>query len=269
MLIGLISGSGTESWPGLEDATTATFQSAYGPAELSTGRIGGVGVIHLSRHGPSHRRLSNHVEHRANLSALIEAGVDAVISLTVCGATDPSVPLGALVVFDDLYFPSNRLPDGSLCTWHDTPGAPRRGHWIFDRPFSAPLRQALISVGRGLETTVVPAGCYGYVDGPRFNTRAEITALAGAGVIAVSQTAGPEVVLAGEAGVPYALVGFVTDYANGVSDEPEPVEALLARVDQSRSVLASLVEATLPLLADERGDAGHLTAAGVVHRFDP
>ena len=37
-----------------------------------------------------------------------------------------------------------------------------------------------------------------------------------AGVTAVSQTAGPETVLAGEAVLPYALVGYATDYANGV-----------------------------------------------------
>ena len=36
---------------------------------------------------------------------------------------------------------------------------------------------------------------------------------------AVSQTAGPETVLAGEAEIPYALLGYATDYANGVHDE--------------------------------------------------
>jgi 5'-methylthioadenosine phosphorylase len=51
-------------------------------------------------------------------------------------------------------------------------------------------------------------GCYGHVEGPRFNTRTEIAALAAAGVVAVSQTAGPEVVLAAEAELPMALVGI-------------------------------------------------------------
>ena len=46
--------------------------------------------------------------------------------------------------------------------------------------------------------------------------------LAASGVSAVSQTAGPETVLAGEAGIPYALLGFVTDYANGVSAPSRP-----------------------------------------------
>jgi 5'-methylthioadenosine phosphorylase len=110
----------------------------------------------------------------------------------------------------------------------------------------------------------VEGGTYGYVEGPRFNTRAEITALARVGVSALSQTAGPEVVLAGEAGLPYALVGFVTDYANGVADEPEALEALLARVARSGDSFASLVAAALPQLS-----ADGLAPAGTVHRVDP
>lgn len=264
MLIGLISGSGTERWPGLEHEQPSTTETAYGPVEMVPGRVGGVEVVHLSRHGPSHHRLSNHVEHKANLSALISAGADAVIGCTVCGSVDPSVTPGSLVVFDDLYFPSNRLPDGSLCTWHDQSGGAGRGHWIFDRPFSDPLRRALVGGGQDLDATLVDGGTYGYVDGPRFNTRAEITALARVGVSALSQTAGPEAVLAGEAGLPYALVGFVTDYANGVVDEPESLEALLARVARSGSSFASLAAAALPRLS-----ADDLTPAGVVHQVDP
>ena len=264
MLIGLISGSGTEWWPGLELEQQRTAETAYGPVELVSGRVGEVGVVHLSRHGPSHRRLSNHVEHKANLSALIAAKADAVIGCTVCGAVDPSLTPGSLVVFDDLYFPSNRLPDGSLCTWHDEAGGFGRGHWIFDRPFSEPLRRALLRAGEGLDAALVDGGVYGHVDGPRFNTRAEITALARVGVGAVSQTAGPEAVLAGEAGLPYVLVGFVTDYANGVADEPEALEALLARVAQSGERFASLVAAALPQLS-----ADDVAPAGTVHRVDP
>ncbi|MGH9087032.1 MAG: MTAP family purine nucleoside phosphorylase [Acidimicrobiales bacterium] len=264
MLIGLISGSGTDAWPDLDKAIASSVETAYGPVDLVTGQVGDVEVVHISRHGRSHRRLSNHVEHRANLSALIAAGVDAMIGCTVCGAADPSVPLGAAVVFDDLYFPSNRLPDGSLCTWHDRPGVAGRGHWIFDAPFSEPLRQALVCAGSRLDGPLVPAGTYGHVDGPRFNTRAEIAALAAAGVCAVSQTAGPEAVLAGEAGIPYALAGFVTDYANGVANEPEPLGALLARIAQSTSTFAELVASALPTLATES-----LARVGVVHQVGP
>lgn len=55
---------------------------------------------------------------------------------------------GTVIVFDDLYFPGNRLPDGSLCTWHDTRGVAGPGHWIFSQPFSEPVRAALIEAGQ-------------------------------------------------------------------------------------------------------------------------
>jgi purine nucleoside phosphorylase len=70
------------------------------------------------------------------------------------------------------------------------------------------------------------------------------------GVTAVSQTAGPETVLAGEANVPYALLGYATDYANGVSEEPTPVEELIRLVGESTGALAAVLSAAVPRLAD-------------------
>ena len=52
--------------------------------------------LHVSRHEEGHRRLSNHVQHRANIWALRELGADCAVATTVCGAVDTSVPLGSL-----------------------------------------------------------------------------------------------------------------------------------------------------------------------------
>jgi 5'-methylthioadenosine phosphorylase len=132
MRVGIITGSGSYAWPGLTGQRSRQVETGYGAADVTVGRFAGVDVVHLSRHGSGHSRLSNHVPHKANLAALRACEVDAVISLTVCGGLDPDLPLGSLIAFDDRYFPSNRLPDGSLCTWCDTVGQPGRGHWIFD-----------------------------------------------------------------------------------------------------------------------------------------
>lgn len=261
MRVGVISGSGNYELTDLRDPEARTITTAHGSVEMTLGRLAGVDAAHVARHGAGHRRLSNHVDHRANLAALFDCGVSAIVSLTVCGSTDPAVPPGSLVVFDDMYFPSNRLPDGSLCSWHAEPGQKSRAHWIFDAPFSEPLRAVLLHAAHRLDVPVVEHGCYGHVDGPRFNTRTEIAALARLGVTAISQTAGPEVVLAGEAEVPLALVGFVTDYANGVGGEPEPVDALLARMKQSTDVFAQLLKEALPAI----GDAA---PPGFVYRFE-
>jgi len=270
--VGLISGSGSYDWPGLAGARPRTVPTAYGAVDVTDGTVAGVDVVHLSRHGAGHARLSNQVRHLANLAALRESAVDCLVSLTVCGAVAPGVAPGSLVVFDDLHFPSNRLPDGTPCTWFDEPGAAGRGHWIFDRPFSEPMRTALLEASAATGAPVVAGGCYGHVDGPRFNTRTEIAALAAVGVTAVSQTAAAEVVLAGEAELPMALAGFVTDYANGVVSTPEPVEALLARMAASVGVFGALVDAALPLLAGSAalgtvGSVGSVGTVGTVYRF--
>src|SRR4029078_6052964 len=117
---------------------------------------------------------------------------------------------------------------------HTQPGAPGRGHWIFDLPFAEPLRQALLAAAREIGPRVRDGGCYGHVDGPRFNTRTEIRSLMQTGVTAVSQTAGPETVLAGEAKITYPLLREAADYANGVKPEdPTPVAELVRLIGAS------------------------------------
>src|SRR5436190_1544971 len=138
-----------------------------------------------------------------------------------------------------------------------------RGHAIYEDPFPEGVRQALLAGCREAGAPARDGGCYGHVAGPRFNTRAEIRSLALAGVTAVSQTAGPETVLAGEAEIPYGLVGYATDYANGVKDEPTPVEELLRLIGASAEVFASVLAAAVPLLPGRE-----LRPPGVLYRFE-
>jgi purine nucleoside phosphorylase len=263
MRIGIITGSGTYALPDFEDARAVEVDTEFGPATLTEGRFAGAEVLHVSRHLPGHRRLSHQVTHQANIAALRDRGADAIVAVTVCGAVDPELPLGSLVVFDDLHFLANRLPDGSICTLHTEPGRPGRGHWIYESPFSAPLRAALLAGAAEAGLTARDGGCYGHVDGPRFNTKSEIRGLAACGVTAVSQTAGPETVLAGEAGIPFALLGYATDYANGVQDVATPVEELIRLIGASPEAFAAVLAAAVPRV--RRAD---LEPVGSHFRFD-
>jgi purine nucleoside phosphorylase len=263
MRIGIITGSGTYALPDFEGAEPVDVMTEFGTARVTEGRFAGVDVVHLSRHLEGHRRVSHQVTHQANIAALRERGVDAILAVTVCGAVDPDVPLGTLVAFDDLHFLANRLPDGSICTLHVEPGRPGRGHWIYEWPFAPALRDALLAGAREAGLVVRDGGCYGHVDGPRFNTKAEIRMLAQCGVTAVSQTAGPETVLAGEAEIPYALLGYATDYANGVHAEATPVEELIRFIQASPAAFAAALTAAVPRL---QGVA--LEPVGSHFRFD-
>jgi len=261
--IAIITGSGTYSLPGLETAPAVPVPTRFGEAMVSEGTFAGVDVLHVARHGDGHRRISSQVTHQANIAALAARGARAVLGVTVCGALDPELELGSLIVFDDLHFLTNRLPDGSICTLHTKPGAPGRGHWIFESPFSWTLRDALVRGAQAAGPGARDGGCYGHVDGPRFNTRTELRMLRACGVTAVSQTAGPETVLCGEANLPYALLGYATDYANGVQKEATPVEELIRLVGASTESFAQTLAATVPLLAD-----GEIAATGTHFSWD-
>lgn len=247
-MIGVITGSGTYALPGFQGEPRAV-ETRFGSVTATVGTFAGVDVAHVSRHEEGHQRLSNHVRHQANVSAMQALGVRAAIGVTVCGAVDPGVELGSLIVFDDLHFLVNRLSDGAICTLHDTPGREGRGHWVFEGPFSAAARTALLAGAEQAGHTARDGGTYGHVDGPRFNTKAEIRSLALVGVTAVSQTAGPETTLFGEAEIPYGLLGYATDYANGVKAEATPVEELTRLIAASKETFSTTLAAAVPLLA--------------------
>lgn len=265
MPIGIITGSGTYALPEFDGAETVSVETPFGPCSVTRGSYGGVDALHVSRHAAGHVRLSNQVTHRANIWSLKQLGATAVIGCTACGAVDSTLELGSLVVFDDLHFISNRLPDGSLCTFFVDPGDPRRGHWILDGgPFSEGVRTALVTAASATGHPARDGGTYGHVDGPRFNTPTEIAQLAACGVTAVSQTAGPETVLCGELELPFGLIGFVSDYANEVKPgEPTPVAKLIELMGSSTAIFGDVLRAALPELERVPPEP-----AGTVYRFE-
>jgi len=265
MPVGIITGSGTYALPGFEHGEAVEVATPYGGVTVTRGQFADTDVVHVSRHGVGHVRLSNHVTHRANIWALKELGATAVVGCTACGAVDPSVPLGSLIVFDDLHFIVNRLPDGSICTFFEHSGDPARAHWILHGgPYSEEVRQAIVAGAAAAGHKARDGGTYGHVDGPRFNTPTEIAQLAACGVTAVSQTGGPETILCGELELPYGLVGFATDYANEVvPGEPTPVATLIELMGRSTAIFADVLRVAVPQLA-----TGGATAPGTVYPFE-
>jgi purine nucleoside phosphorylase len=94
MRVGVLTGTGTYALPGAGEGRLENVITVYGDVPVTRFEAGGVEVLHVSRHGPGHKRLSNHVTHRANITALGQLGADAIAAVTVCGAVDPACPLG-------------------------------------------------------------------------------------------------------------------------------------------------------------------------------
>jgi len=66
-MIGVVTGTGTYALPDFEDAEPVEVGTRWGKATVMRGHFGGVPVLHVSRHGAGHVRLSNHVEHRRRI----------------------------------------------------------------------------------------------------------------------------------------------------------------------------------------------------------
>lgn len=249
--IGIIGGTGSDlPLPNMDHQKVAT---PYGEVPIFFGTTDeGVEIVFLARHGENHHVLSNMINHRANLYALKEKGVGAILACTSAGLIDTSLELASCCVFDDLFFPDNRLPGGEPCTFFNTPGEKGRGHLIAPSHFSPSVRGAFIQALKSLDISHTNAGTYCYALGPRFNSVSEIKSMKAVGGTMVSQTAGPEAILAAELDIPYALLGFATDYANGVSEVPSSIEELNENIARAKDVFKeSCLEAARILASQE------------------
>ena len=264
MHIGIISGSGFYNFPELENKETSIQKTPFGTAAIIKGTLGKHTLSFIVRHGKNHELLPHMVNYRANISALKTLNVDLLIATSVMGILDVSIPLGELLFFDDLYFPDNRLPSGEICTLFTELGAKERGHYIFSSPFST---QATLSAETIASTESIPFArglTHVHANGPRFNSRSEITAFVAAGGSTISQTVGPEIVLAGEAEIPFLLLGFGIDYANGIKDIPTPIEALNSNLEKSATIFKKVITILLHGLKEKEEELFN----GFIYRFD-
>lgn len=126
-MTGYFVGSGFYDQPSFSPSDVET---RFGRATVWKGGSAHHPVALIARHGPSHTRLSHQVQHRANLLALKQVGAAAIVSCSVCGVVPPDWPIGQPLLAEEIYYPSNRLPSGEVCTIFDQPGKRWRGHLI-------------------------------------------------------------------------------------------------------------------------------------------
>ena len=241
--IGIIGGSGLDAPRILEDARDEDVATAYGPpaSPLKRGRIGGVEVLLLARHGRRHTIPPSEVNYRANIRALAEAGCGAILATTAAGSLREEIRRGDFVVLDQFIDFTRKRP----VTYHESfePGRPE--HAPMADPFSEPLRQALIAACERLGYPFHPRGTVVTIEGPRFSTRAESRMFRLWGADVINMSIAPEAILANEARVPYAAVAMSTDYDSWKEDEA-PVsweEVLKVFSSNAERVTRLLVEA--------------------------
>eukprot|EP00742_Colponemidia_sp_Colp-10_P004187 GILJ01004466.1.p1 GENE.GILJ01004466.1~~GILJ01004466.1.p1 ORF type:complete len:676 (+),score=97.68 GILJ01004466.1:275-2029(+) len=159
-----------------------------------------------------------------------QLGCTQIIAFCSVGSLRSNLVIGSIMIPDDYYDifgPITFFPDSYDA--HIVPG------------FNEPLRQQICSLLGGAGLDIVNGGVYALTTGPRFETKAEIRALARAGDI-VGMTGAHEATLAKELSIPYALICFVDNMANGIEADSLTLERFLAGVHDNKATVEKVVE---------------------------
>lgn len=242
-MIGIIGGSGF----GREAAGCKrldTVETPWGEAYLGWCNWGGIKVAFLPRHGPAQDVAPHLMNFRANIAALRQAGVRQVLATAACGALRPDLPIGALLILDQFI----DMTRGRAQTFQ-RPGE-KVLHADVTEPYCGRLRKFLLAAGDRVGVPVVPQATYVCAEGPRFETAAEIRAFRVWGADLVGMTGVPEVVLAREAGVCYAALAVVTNFAAGVRKSRPSHREVLEQMAVSAKVVRKVLQETVRELPD-------------------
>lgn len=254
--LGIIAGTGFYDLDALDDAHSATVDTAYGPTSVTRGSWHGQPVVFVTRHGVGHDVPPHRVNYRAIIRALADLGVRDVIAVNVTGGIDPDLEAGELVCLDDfLDFTKVRTT-----TFHDGEGPDGVVHTDMTTAYDPVLRLELLDAASSIGQSVVDGGVYVCFDGPRFESPAEIRLAALAGGTVAGMTGVPEVTLAAEAGLRYAALSLVVNPAAGVRPgEPitmDEMSAVLATgAPKVLAVIDELVHTRSVFAADDGDDA--------------
>ena len=91
-------------------------------------------------------------------------------------------------------------------------------------------------------------GVYGCPQGPRLESAAEIRRLKQDGCDIVGMTGMPEAALAREAGIAYASISLVVNWAAGLTSEPISFAEITATLDSGISEVREVIVDALPEL---------------------
>ncbi|WP_102226513.1 S-methyl-5'-thioadenosine phosphorylase [Acidimangrovimonas sediminis] len=247
-VIGVIGGSGVYEIDGIEDARWQAVDTPWGDPsdEILTGRIDGVKMAFLPRHGRGHVHTPTSVPYRANIDALKRLGVTDLVAISACGSFREEMAPGDFVIVDQFI-------DRTMAREKSFFGPGCVAHVAFAHPTCPHLSAACLTAALDSGITVHDGGTYLAMEGPQFSTRAESEMHRGWGAHLIGMTGMPEAKLAREAELCYASVAMVTDYDAWHADhEAVDVAAVIATLKGNAGKAQALVGALPGLLGATR-----------------
>lgn len=228
--IGIIAGTGIENLFDNSNLSSKVMPTDFGAIEVMVGRVQDQEIIYLNRHGRNYFSPSN-VNYKGNIQALKRAGAEKIIATAAVGSLNPKIKPGSFVLLSDfLDFTRGRSEAFDPLAFTDV-----------SFPYDEKLRAEFKKAAAKLKIALKPSAVYACTEGPRFESRAEIKMFRQLGADVVGMTQIPEVILAAEAGIPYAVIGVVTNYAAGISPKRISSAEVAVAMKKANPFLSKLI----------------------------
>ena len=239
--LAVIGGSGLYDLEGLDVVDHHTVETPWGaPSDkIVEGRLGGVRLLFLPRHGIGHRIPPSDLNFRANICALKMLGATDVLSISACGSFRTEMAPGTFVVVDQ-FIDRTRGRASSFF------GPGLVAHVSMAHPVCPGLSDKVFAACQATDIQTIMGGTYLAMEGPQFSSLAESKLYRSWGCDVIGMTNMPEAKLAREAELPYASLAMVTDYDCWHEEEADVdvsnvLAVLVGNAEKARGMLKNLV----------------------------
>ncbi len=238
--VGIIGGSGLDDPDIIEQKETISVNTRFGKPScaLTTGKIKGVEVAILARHGKSHEIMPTNVPYRANIGALKKIGCTHILATSSSGSLREKIEPGHFVLPDQFIDRTTKRAS----TFYDKDEV---CHIPMAEPFCKYLRDLISKQCKKLGLSY-HTGTVITIEGPRFSTKAESHLFRSWGADVINMTTVPEVVLAREAGICYQVIAMSTDYDCWKQDSSVTIDEVLDTAKKNAENVKKLLLSTIP-----------------------
>ena len=238
--IAIIGGTGVFNPDTFELIEKVFPDTPYGKPsdEIMIGKINGVEVAFLPRHGNNHQYPPSEVPYKANITALKSLGVEMVVSPCAVGSLREDYKPGDMILVDQ-FVDFTKCRDYTF--FHD-----RTVHTAMPDPFCPQMNAVFDKAAKEMGIPYHLGGTYVCIEGPRFSTRAESRMFRQFADI-IGMTAVPECQLAREMGMCYCSLATITDY-DAWKEETVDFEMILKTMAKCLGNICAILEKALPEL---------------------
>ncbi len=245
--IGIIGGSGLDDPKLLSNYDEKEIDTPYGKpsSKITLGKINGVEVCILARHGKNHEIPPSLINYRANIYAFKMLGCDFIIATSAVGSLRDEIKPGNLV------FPNQFIDFTKQRKMSFFDSIREVKHTSMSEPYSLNLREILCKISDELGFNYNKNKAMVVIEGPRFSTKAESFMFRQLGADIIGMTGCPECSLANEIGIPYQTIAMSTDYdCWKEGEEPVTWEMVVERMHENADKVKRLLIEAIPRIAN-------------------